>query len=152
MEETKKIKGFIGDFKAFIMRGNVIDIAVGVTMATAFGAITTALVNNVIMPFIGWIFDGSDFAQLNITLRPEVLSPTGEVVTPALVMGLGVFLSAIVNFLLIAFVIFLFLKVINRMRKKQAEEAPAPVPNQELLLAEIRDLLRDRAQAEKKEP
>jgi large conductance mechanosensitive channel len=145
----EKTKGFLGEFKAFITRGNVLDMAVGVIIATAFGKITASLVNDVFMPFVGWIFGGVDLSKLNIILRSAVMD--GEtVVSPAVEIGIGTFLSAVIDFVIIAFLVFLVVKAFNRMReaaearKKAAEgeeaaaEAPAePKPTAEELLAEI---------------
>jgi large conductance mechanosensitive channel len=144
-----KARGFIGEFKAFITRGNVLDMAVGVIVATAFGKITAYLVNDVFMPFIGWIFGGVDLSMLNIILKNAVMD--GEtVVSPAVVIGIGTFLSTIIDFLIVAFLVFLVVKAFNKMRdaaearKKAAEaqeaaaDAPAePKPTAEELLAEI---------------
>jgi len=144
-----KARGFIGEFKAFITRGNVLDMAVGVIVATAFGKITASLVNDVFMPFIGWIFGGVDLSMLNIILKNAVMD--GEtVVSPAVVIGIGTFLSTIIDFLIVAFLVFLVVKAFNKMRdaaearKKAAEaqeaaaDAPAePKPTAEELLAEI---------------
>ncbi|MBQ4370555.1 MAG: large-conductance mechanosensitive channel protein MscL [Oscillospiraceae bacterium] len=149
-------KGFFGEFKEFISRGNVLDMAVGVIIATAFGKITTALVNNVLMPFIGYIFGGSDAtAALNITLKAaEVDAATGEVIKEATVLGFGTFLSAIIDFIIVAFVVFCIVKAFNKAheaaekRKKAEEEAAPEVPPEpsaeEKLLIEIRDLLKER--------
>ncbi len=147
-------KGFIQEFKEFISRGNVLDMAVGVIIATAFGAITSSLVNDVVMPFIGWIFGGMDLSKLNIVLRPEELDEAGEVLTPGVTIGIGTFLGAIVNFIIVALVVFLIVKAFNKARemseKKKAEEAAAEAPaepeptKEELLLSEIRDLLKNK--------
>ncbi len=149
-------KGFFGEFKEFISRGNVLDMAVGVIIATAFGKITTALVNNVIMPFIGYIFGGTDAtAALNITLKAaEVASATGEVIKEATVLGFGTFLAAIIDFIIVAFVVFCIVKAFNKAheaaeKKKKAQEEAAPEappePSaEEKLLTEIRDLLKNR--------
>ena len=144
------MKKFLNEFKAFAMRGNVFDMAIGVVLATAFGKITNSLVGDVFMPLIGYLFGGVDLSKLNITLSPEVLDEAGEVVTAAVTLGIGTFLTAIIDFVIIAFVIFLLVKAMNKaaeLRKKE-EEAPAPEepkgPTQEELLAEIRDLLRDK--------
>ena len=145
------MKKFLNEFKAFAMRGNVFDMAIGVVLATAFGKITNSLVGDVFMPLIGYLFGGVDLSKLNITLSPEVLDEAGEVVTAAVTLGIGTFLTAIIDFVIIAFVIFLLVKAMNKaaeLRKKE-EEAPAPEepkgPTQEELLAEIRDLLKDKA-------
>lgn len=151
----EKKTGLIAEFKAFIMRGNVLDMAVGVIIAGAFGKITTSLVNDVIMPLIGWLFGSTDLTQLNIVLSEAVMEG-GEVVTPAVVIGIGTFLAAIIDFLLIALVIFVMLKVINaahasleKLKKAEEEKAAAeepPKPTTEQLLAEIlTELKRDKA-------
>lgn len=163
-EEKKEKKSLVKEFKEFISRGNVLDMAVGVIIATAFGKITGALVNNVLMPFIGWIFGGTDLTALNITLRAAVMEGETEV-SPAVVLGLGTFLSAVIDFIIIAFVVFLIVKAFNKARelsekkKKAAEEAakaaeeaakaqeaPAEpeLSAEEKLLTEIRDLLKSR--------
>ena len=146
MEEKK---GFIGEFKEFIMRGNVLDMAIGVIIATAFGAITTSLINNILMPLIGLIFGGIDLSKLDILLSPEVVDEAGEVVKEASYLGIGTFLTAIINFIVIAFVVFLIVKAMNKaneMKKKdekEEEEAPPEPSAEEKLLTEIRDLLKD---------
>lgn len=157
-------KGFFGEFKDFITRGNVLDMAVGVIVATAFGKITTALVNNVLMPFIGWVFGGSDMTDvLNITVVPEIkeiIDGVETVTQEAVVIGFGTFVSAIIDFIIIAFIVFCIVKAFNSARakaeaKKRAEEAaaaakaaaeaPAPEPSaEEKLLTEIRDLLKEK--------
>jgi large conductance mechanosensitive channel len=140
-----KTKGIWGEFKDFITRGNVLDMAVGVIIATAFGKITASLVNDVFLPFIGWLFGGVDLAVLNIVLKPAVMDGD-TVVSEAVVMGIGVFISAIINFLLVAFLVFLIVKAFNRLRekamskKKAAEAAAEPSekkPTAEELLAGI---------------
>ena len=146
-----KKNGLIQEFKEFIMRGNVIDMAVGVIIATAFGKITTSLVNDVFMPAIGMLIGGIDLAQLNIVLKPAVLDEAGAVLTEAVTLGIGTFLTTIIDFILVAFCVFVFVKVIAKMqnlRKQEeeaAEEAAPPEPsNEEKLLTEIRDLLKEK--------
>ena len=143
----KKTKGFISDFKAFVMRGNVIDMAVGVIIAGAFGKITTSIVNDVFMPFIGWLIGGFDLSQLNILLKPEVLDEAGAVVEPAVTIGIGTLHVTIIDFLIIAFIVFLIIKMFAKARelsekalKKQAEEEAieeVKAPTTEELLTEI---------------
>lgn len=143
------MKKFFNEFKEFAMRGNVLDLAVGVIIGTAFGKISTSLVNDVFMPVIGLIVGGIDLGGLNIVLTPAVLDEAGEVVTAAVTLGLGTFLSTVIDFILTAFIIFLMVKAMNNLHKlnhKKAEEAPKPEepkkPTSEELLTEIRDLLK----------
>ena len=143
------MKKLFAEFKEFITRGNVLDMAIGVIIATAFGKITTSLVNDVFMPFIGWLIGDFDLAKLNITLSPAVMEGE-EVVKEAVVIGIGTFITAIIDFILVALVVFAIVKAFNaakkRLEKKEepAPEEPAPEPEpskEELLLTEIRDLL-----------
>lgn len=150
------MKKIIEEFKTFIAKGNVLDMAVGVIIATAFGKITTSLVNDVFMPFIGWIIGDINLSELNIVLTPEVLNEAGEVATPAVVVAIGTFISTVIDFVLIAFVVFLIVKAFNTAKekaeaKKKAEEeaaaaaeeeAPAEPSEEVKLLMEIRDLLK----------
>ncbi len=150
------MKKLAKEFKDFIMRGNVLDLAVGVIMATAFGAITTSLINDLLMPFIAWLFGAQDMSALNVTIRPEVLNEAGEVTQEAIVLGIGTFVGAIVNFLLISLVIFAIVKSFNKAKElaeaklKKAEEAEAEAPAEpepsaeEKLLTEIRDILKEK--------
>ncbi len=144
----KKTKGFIADFKAFVMRGNVIDMAVGVIIAGAFGKITTSIVNDVFMPFIGWLIGGFDLSKLNIILKPEVLDEAGAVVEPAVTIGIGTLLVTIIDFIIIAFIVFLIIKMFAKARElsekalakkeevvEEVEEEKAPTTEE--LLAEI---------------
>ena len=141
------MKKFLSEFKEFAMRGNVFDMAVGVIIGGAFGTITTTLVNNVFMPLIGMIFGGIDLAKLDIILKPAITEMVdGQLTetTPAVILGLGTFLSAVINFILIAFVVFMMVKGMNKLHKKE-EPAPEPPagPTSEELLSEIRDLLKE---------
>ena len=149
------MKKFIEEFKAFISRGNVLDMAVGVIVGGAFGAITSSLVANIITPLLAWIFGTPNTDALNITLRAAELGPEGEVVKEALVLGLGTFVGAIINFLVIALVLFSVIKAFNKARetaealkKKEEEEAPAepedPKPTTEELLTAILEELKKR--------
>ena len=131
------------EFKEFISRGNVIDLAVGVIIGAAFGKIVSALVDLVIMPPIGMVTGGIDFSQLRFVLKPG--DPAHKIAETA--VQYGAFLNTIIQFLIIAFVIFLLVKAINNLRRKEAA-APAapPAPTKtEALLEEIRNLLRARA-------
>ncbi|MDO5487809.1 MAG: large-conductance mechanosensitive channel protein MscL [Rikenellaceae bacterium] len=143
--------GFLNEFKAFALKGNVMDMAVGVIIGGAFGKIVTSLVNDVIMPPIGLIVGGVDFSDLKLTLKQQVLDAAGEVLTPAVTWNYGAFLQQVVDFTILAFCVFMMVKMMNRLtiKKKEEEPAPAPAPEpeptkEELLLAEIRDLLKER--------
>lgn len=132
------------EFKSFISKGNVLDLAVGVIMATYFGAIIKSLVDNILMPPIGVALGGVDFSKLAMELQPAVMNAAGEVEKAAVVIGYGVFINAIITFIIVAFCIFLVVKGYNNMKKKE-EAAPAapPAPSkEEVLLGEIRDLLK----------
>ena len=140
---------FIQDFKAFAMKGNVIDMAVGVIIGGAFGKIVTSLVNNVLMPPIGWIIGGVNFKDLAYTLPTNPMAPEG---TEPATIAYGEFIQNTIDFLIIAFCIFLMVKGITALTKKKKEEtpaepAPAPAPEpsaEEKLLTEIRDLLKSK--------
>ena len=125
------------EFKAFVMRGNVVDMAVGVIIGGAFGKIVTSLVNDIFMPIIGMILGNVNFSSLEIKLGEPVEGAEQAAIR------YGMFIQEIVNFLIIALCIFMVIKVINKMQKKK-EEAPAPAPEptkEEVLLTEIRDAL-----------
>ncbi len=132
---------FIQDFKKFAMRGNMIDMAVGIIIGGAFGKIVSSLVNDIIMPPLGYVIGGVDFKHLNIVLKPEVFSETGEVLMPAVAFNYGMFIQNIVDFIIIALAVFVMVKVANKVSKKKEAE-PALPPRQEVLLEEIRDLLK----------
>ncbi|WP_024867704.1 large-conductance mechanosensitive channel protein MscL [Pseudoxanthomonas suwonensis] len=136
--------GMISEFKEFAMRGNVIDLAVGVVIGAAFGKIVTSLVDNIIMPPLGWLIGNVDFSDLAWTLSPARVAADGTEI-PAVVVGYGVFLNTVIQFLIVAFAIFLLVKGVNRLaRKKKEEEAPAAPaePSEEVvLLRQIRDSL-----------
>ena len=142
------MKKFFNEFREFISRGNVMDMAIGVIIATAFGKITTSLVNDVFMPLIGMLIGGIDLAKLNITLSPAVLDEAGAVVKEPVVVGIGTFLTTVIDFILVAFVVFLVVKAFNTAQaklEKPAEPEPAKEPGptkEELLLTESRDLLK----------
>lgn len=136
------------EFKTFIARGNVVDLAVGVIMGAAFGAIVVALVDNVVMPPIGVILGGIDFSDFFIPLNGEhyaTLKAAKE--AGAAVIAYGVFLNAVIKFIIVAFAVFLLVKAVNKMQAKllaqKAAEPPAPTKT-EVLLTEIRDALQRR--------
>jgi large conductance mechanosensitive channel len=131
--------GMLQEFKEFAMRGNVVDLAVGVIVGGAFGKITSSLVSDVIMPPIGLMVGGMDFSQLSITLSPAA---EGK---PPVVISYGLFLNALIDFLIIAFAIFLLVKAINTLKRTGPPPAAPPPPSQEvILLTEIRDTLQRR--------
>jgi len=125
------------EFKDFAMRGNVVDLAVGVVIGAAFGAIVTSLVGDVVMPVIGMATSGVDFSKSALVLQEA--SVDGK--TPAVLLSYGKFLQTVINFIIVAFVIFLVVKAMNSIKKKEAA-APAAPAAQEVLLTEIRDLLK----------
>ena len=140
------MKKLIKEFKDFISRGNVLDMAIGVVIGTAFGKITTSLVNDLLMPFIGWICGSRDMSALNLLVRPAEYE-NGEVVREAITIGFGSFVGTVIDFLLIALVVFAIVKLANKaqkmmekLEKDKAEEAAAaepPKPTTEELLTEI---------------
>ena len=133
----------ISEFKEFASKGNVVDLAVGVVIGGAFGKIVGSFVNDVLMPPIGILLGGMDFKSISLTLKAAVMEGD-KIVTPAVTMNVGNFIQTVVDFLIIAFAIFMMVKAINKMKRKQ-EEAPAapPEPSDEVkLLTEIRDALR----------
>lgn len=136
---------FLQDFKSFAMRGNVIDLAVGVIIGGAFGKIVSSLVADIIMPPIGLLVGGVNFTDLAWVMKPaEIVN--GVVKTAAVKLNYGQFLQVTLDFLIIAFAVFLFIRLLNKFNKKK-EEAPVPsAPSQEeVLLTEIRDLLKQQA-------
>lgn len=146
---------FVKEFKEFALKGNVMDMAVGVIIGGAFGKIVTSLVNDIIMPPIGFFFGGSKFSELKYTFKeavPAKLDEAGNEISAAVdavTWNYGSFIQNVVDFLIIAFVIFLMVKSINKLSKKKKEEAPAapapPAPSaEEKLLTEIRDLLKEK--------
>ena len=157
MAMKEKAGGFVSEFKTFIARGNVVDMAVGVIIGGAFGNISKSLVNDVVMPAISMLTGGLNFESWKLVLKEAVLDAEGAVVSAEVAMNFGLFLSTIVDFLITALAVFCVIKVINGMRakaeaaKKQKEAAepetpPAPPePSaEEKLLMEIRDLLKER--------
>ncbi|HLU82496.1 MAG TPA: large conductance mechanosensitive channel protein MscL [Trueperaceae bacterium] len=138
----------IKEFREFISRGNVLDLAVAVIIGGAFGAITTSLVNEVIMPIVGLALGGVDFSNLGIILKDRELygSVAEAVAAGAPVIQYGSFINTVINFLIIAFVLFMVIKAFNEMKKRTEKpvEVVVEVPRQEQLLVEIRDLLANR--------
>jgi large conductance mechanosensitive channel len=142
--------GFFKEFKEFAMKGNVMDMAIGVIIGGAFGKIVTSLVNDILMPLVGALIGNVNFTTLSLTLRAPKLNEAGEVVKEAVTLNYGNFIQVTIDFLIVALCIFLVMKGINKassLMKKQQEEAPAPAPEpsaEEKLLTEIRDLLKEK--------
>jgi large conductance mechanosensitive channel len=130
----------IREFKEFAMRGNVVDMAVGIIIGSAFGKIVTSLVNDIIMPPIGLALGGIDFKSFAITIKRATAD------APAVAIGYGAFINVIVDFVIVAFVLFAIIKLMNTLKKKKEVAPPAPPkpPAEEVLLTEIRDLLKKR--------
>ena len=142
------MKKFFSEFKTFAMRGNVMDMAIGVVIGAAFGKITTSIVNDIIMPPIGWLIGGVNFSDLKFEL-PTV--KIGNETMQAATINYGAFIQTIIDFVIIAFCVFLLVKGINKLsnlKKKEEEAKPKPEEpkptKEELLLTEIRDLLKER--------
>ena len=139
--------GFLKEFKAFALKGNVMDMAVGVIIGGAFGKIVTSLVNDVIMPPIGLLVGGVDFTNLKLVIKKAVVEGGAEI-APAVTWNYGAFIQQVVDFTILAFCVFMMVKIMNKlMKKEEAKPAPAPAPpapsKEELLLTEIRDLLKE---------
>ena len=136
------MKKFFAEFKTFAMRGNVMDMAIGVVIGAAFGKITTSIVNDIIMPLIGLVTGGIDLTQWNILLNSAAVAAGADPVT----LGIGNLLAVILDFIIVAFAMFLLVKAMNKLAslKKKEDEAPEedPKPTSEELLTEIRDLLK----------
>jgi large conductance mechanosensitive channel len=136
--------GMLKEFKDFAMRGNVVDMAVGIIIGGAFGKIVSSFVADVIMPPIGLLIGGVDFTDLKLTLKDAIIDATGAVTTEAVTINYGNFIQTAIDFIIIAFAIFMMVKAMNSMKKKE-EAAPAAPPaptKEETLLTEIRDLLK----------
>jgi large conductance mechanosensitive channel len=136
---------FLNDFKALAMRGNVVDLAVGVIIGAAFGTVVTSIVNDVIMPPIGMLTNGHDLANHFIALNGQHYETLADAKKATAVIAYGNFLNALVNFLIIAFVIFILVRAINRLYQAPPPPAAGPTPDQKLL-TEIRDLLAKRTE------
>lgn len=145
------MKKFLSEFRDFAVKGNMIDMAVGIIIGGAFGKIVTSLVSDIIMPPIGLLVGGVNFTEWNVVLKEAVME-NGEIITPALTLNYGNFIQVLFDFIIIALAIFFVIRGINKVKdmsaKKKAEEeaaAPAPEPSkEEILLTEIRDLLKNK--------
>jgi large conductance mechanosensitive channel len=144
------------EFKQFAMRGNVVDMAVGIIIGAAFGAIVTSFVNDILMPVIGLALGGTDFSNMFVVLRQGSSPPAGEGYASlkaakdggAVIFAYGALINTIINFLIVAFALFMLIKAMNTARREQAAAPPAPPPpsNEERLLTDIRDILAGRSQ------
>ena len=139
---------FLQDFKAFAMKGNVVDMAVGVIIGGAFGKIVTSLVNDIIMPPIGLLVGGVDFTNLKLVIKKAVVEGGAEI-APAVTWNYGAFIQQVVDFTILAFCVFMMVKVMNKLlrkeEKKPAAPAAPPAPSkEEVLLTEIRDILKNK--------
>ena len=135
----------VDEFKQFAVRGNMIDLAVGIIIGAAFGKIVASLVNDVIMPPIGLLLGGMNFADIHITMKDAVIDQTtGKILKAAVDLKIGSFIQALVDFTIIAFSIFMIVKGVSRMNRKKDETpvVPPPPTKEEELLTEIRDLLK----------
>lgn len=142
LNNYKSIKmGMLKEFKDFAASGNLIDMAVGLVMGAAFGKVSSSFVDGMFMPLVGKIFNVGDMSKYKIVLSPEVKDAAGVVTDPGSFIAVGDFVGAVLNFIIVAFVMFMIVKAVNKM-KKAKEAAPAAPPAQEILLTEIRDLLK----------
>lgn len=136
------MKKFFNEFKEFAVKGNVVDMAVGVIIGAAFGKIVTSLVNDIIMPVVGVLTGGVNFSDYKFVIQKGVMEGT-EVITPEVAMTWGAFVQTIIDFIIIAFCIFVAIRFINKLKRQPAPEPEVPAgPTQEELLTEIRDLLK----------
>ena len=129
------------EFKDFALKGNLVDMAVGFVMGGAFATVVTAFIQGVFLPLLAPIMGGIDLSSIAYTITPEVVDEAGEVVKPAAIVELGSFISAIISFIIVAFVMFLIIKGMNNLKKKEEAAPPPAPPRQEVLLEEIRNLL-----------
>jgi large conductance mechanosensitive channel len=137
--------GFASEFKEFAMKGNVVDLAVGVIIGAAFGKIVDSIVNDLIMPLVSKIFGGLDFSNYFIPLAGQAADNLADAKKAGAVLAYGNFLTVTLNFVILAFIIFLMVRQINRLRKEQPPPAPSTAPPEDvLLLREIRDALKQR--------
>lgn len=136
---------FVKEFKEFVNRGNVVDMAVGIVVGGAFGKIVTSFVNDVLMPPLGLLLGGVDFKDMKWVLQPGTLDEAGEMVGEV-ALNYGMFIQSVIDFLLIALAIFSVIKAMNKLKRKKEEAPPAPAakPDDVVLLEEIRDLLKNK--------
>ena len=139
------LKKFFEDFKKFAVKGNVIDLAVGVIIGASFSKVVTSLVNDIITPPLGLAIGGIDFKDLAIIIKKAQVDTTGKILNPAVTINYGLFLQNIIDFIIVAFCIFLLVKLVNRVYRPEEEKK---IDKQEVLLTEIRDILKDIKQKE----
>lgn len=136
----------IDEFKAFAMKGNVVDMAVGIIIGAAFGRIVSSFVADILMPPIGLLLGGVDFTDLKVILKDPVVDAAGNIVTQAVSVNYGNFIQIVIDFLIIAFAVFMAIKALNTLKRKEVvapAEVPVPIPSkEELVLREIRDILK----------
>ncbi len=133
--------GMMSEFKEFAMKGNLVDMAVGFVMGTAFATVVTSFINDIFMPPLGKVLGGVDFGQMKYVMQEAVLNADGTVAAEEVAIRWGSFINAFISFLIVAWVMFMIIKGMNKAQKAE-EEAPAAPPANEVLLAEIRDLLK----------
>src|SRR5438067_958557 len=134
--------GMVSEFKAFALKGNLIDTSVAFVMGVAFGSVSTTFINGIFMPVVGLVFQVGDLSKAKYVLKPEVLNDAGKVVSPESAITYGAFIGALINFLIIAFIMFLIVKGMNSLKKAEVPAPPAGPTTTEVLLTEIRDSLK----------
>lgn len=136
--------GFIQEFKTFAMRGNVMDMAVGIIIGAAFGKIVNSFVTDIMMPPLGLAAGGIDFSEQKLILRQAIPAAQGVPAVPEVSVNYGMFLNATINFVIVAFAVFLLVKVMNALKRKEAvaPSSPPPPTKEQILLTEIRDAIR----------
>jgi len=139
--------GIIKEFKQFAIKGNVLDMAIGIIIGGAFGKLVTSMLNDILMPPLGLLIGGTDFTDLKVTIKEKVVDASGKA-TDAVSINYGNFVQTIIDFLLVAIAVFIIIKLMNRIREKM-EASPAPAPpaeptKEEKLLTEIRDILKEK--------
>jgi large conductance mechanosensitive channel len=136
---------FFKEFKEFALKGNLVDMAIGVVMGTAFAKVVSAFIDGMFMPLVGLVTSGQDFSTLAFHLKPEIKDAAGVVIQAGVAIKYGVFITVAIEFSLVAFVMFMLIKAMNSLKKEEPTLAPPPPPapsKEEILLAEIRDLLK----------
>jgi large conductance mechanosensitive channel len=134
--------GMMKEFKEFAIKGNLIDIAVGFVMGAAFGKVVSGFIDGMVMPLIGQVTSGVNFNDMKHVMQAQVTDAAGVVTQPEVAIAYGAFITTIINFLVVAFVIFMVVKAVNKAKKAEPAPAPAGPTNEEKLLMEIRDALR----------